>query len=212
MKSAFAIITFVDQSGNPIDPGFGGGIGARPGDPGYGHPEGGHPDHDLPWAPGRPSHGLPGSPGHPSTGPIYGGGHPSTGPVRPPHTWPPQAPQFPPDPTDPEWGVDVGGSPSHPIYIPIGPDQGLPGDPAHPSQGLPPVAGGPKPPTNPPPGTVWPPLPPGAKPGKAALLFWLQGVGYRYVVVDLSTGVDNTLPGTPARPGNELPESPSPKR
>ena len=118
--------------------------------------------------------------------------------------------------------MDVGGSPSHPIYVPIGPDHGLPGDPAHPSQGLPPVAGGPKPPTDPPPGTVWPPLPPGAKPGKAALLFWLQGVGYRYVVVDLSAGVDNTLPGgghastqpVPGgeRPGNELPGIPQPKR
>ena len=190
MKSALAVITFVDHQGNPIDPDFGGGLPAG----------GGHPDQGLPPGfSGHPDQGLPGRPGRPSTGPV-----------RPPHTWPPSSPNWPPDPTDPEWGISAD-RPSHPIYIPIGPDNSLPGGaPGHPDNTLPPVAGH-KPPPDAPPGTIWPPLPPGAKPGKAALLFWLEGVGYRYVVVDLSNEVDNTLPSGGARPGHDLPQTPQPK-
>ncbi len=190
-----AMITFLDERGQPVDPGFGGGFPAG----------GGHPDQGLP--PGAPGHvgggPMPGRPGHPSQG-LPGGN-------RPAHTWPPQKPSFPPDATDPEWGIEAGGHPSHPIHIPIGgrPDQGLPGGaPGHPDQTLPPVAGH-KPPTDPPPGTIWPPLPAGAEPGKAALLFWLQGVGYRYVVVDLTASPDQGLPGQGHVSGQPMPGQPA---
>ena len=179
----------------------------------YVEEHGGHPDQGLPGSGGHPDQGLPGMGGHPDQGlpPQFGGGqHPSQGlprPGRPPHTWPPQRPQFPPEPTDPEWGIDAGGSPSHPIYIPIGPDQGLPGQPAHPSQGLPPVAGGPKPPTDPPPGHIWPPLPPGLPPGKAAILVWISGVGHRYAVIEIPATPDQSLPGSGGRPNQDLPSS-----
>lgn len=186
-KSVLAKITFVDDQGNPVDPDFGGGI------------SGIHPGHDLPGGGHRPVD--PGFGHRPPVDPGFGGGRPQR-----PSVWPPQHPAFPPDATDPEWGVDAG-RPSHPIYIPIG--GGNAGD--HVDNTLPPVAGH-KPPPDAPPGTVWPPLPPGAKPGKAALLFWLQGVGYRYVVVDLSTSVDNTLPGQPGHIDNALPGSPQPKK
>ena len=54
----------------PVDPGFGGGIGAG-GDPGYGIPDwGGHPGNRPPgsWG-GRPDNSLPGGPGHPDNRP-----------------------------------------------------------------------------------------------------------------------------------------------
>jgi hypothetical protein len=144
--------------------------GDRPTDPGYGVPEG-RPDNSLPGRPSRPSHPI---------APPWGGGI---------SIWPPS-------PVDPEWGVDAGERPTFPIYIPLHPDNSLPGQPGSPSQGLPPVAGH-LPAPNPPPGTIWPPLPPGAPTGKAALLVWLSGVGYRYVVVEIPppTAVQPIVPG-----------------
>ena len=142
----------------------------RPGtpvDPGYGVDEG------EPGSPGTPDQGLPGYPVRP--------GH---GLPRPPNVWPPK---WPPSPVDPDWGVDGevdnGLAPSLPIYTPIGPDHGLP-----------PVAGH-LPAPNPPPGTIWPPLPPGAPTGKAALLVYISGVGVRYIVVDIPA----TLPEEPGK-------------
>lgn len=44
-----------------------------PTDPGYGKPEGGRPDQELPGTGGRPSNELPDSPGHPSFQPIRPG-------------------------------------------------------------------------------------------------------------------------------------------
>jgi hypothetical protein len=183
MSKVLAVISFIDQHGNPVDPGFGGGRPA-PGDPGYGidiHP---HPGHGLPGH-GHPDQGLPGY-GHP--------GHDLPGrPNRPDNSlpWAPVG-KWPPDETDPEWGVGTP-RPPHPGYIPV--------DPAHPGNALPPVHGHPAPPiAGAPPGTIWPPLPSGAPEGKAALLVWLVGVGWRYMVV--------TIPPVAAQP---LPPTPTPK-
>ena len=53
------------------------------------------------------------------------------------------------------------------------PDQGLPGTPPSVDNALPM-----------PPATIWPPLPPGSGiAGKALILVWVVGVGYRWVVV-----------------------------
>lgn len=112
---------------------------------------GGYPDQGLPpGSPGAPDQGLPpGSPGSPS--------HPIELPPLPPGV-----------PSHPITLPPSGGIPSHPIFIPGAPDQGLPGDgesPGKPDQGLPPgSSGSPGVPSHPialPPGTVWPPLNPG---------------------------------------------------
>lgn len=128
----------------------------HPVDPGFGGGiSGERPDNSLPELGGP-------------VDPDYGAGRP-----KPPHVWPPQ---YPPTPTDPEWGIDAGGSPSHPIILPGAPDNSLPG--------LPPVAGH-LPAPNPPPGTIWPPLPPGLPPGKVAILVFISGLGHRYAIVEI---------------------------
>jgi hypothetical protein len=138
----------------------------------------GKPDQGLPdTEPGAPDQGLPDEPDYPDQGlPPLGTRppHPAHLPARPP--W--DTSVWPPSPVDPSWGV--GGNParpSHPIefppFIPIGPDQGLP-----------PVAGH-LPAPNPPPGTIWPPLPPSAPSGTAAIIVWIVGVGWRYMVVTI---------------------------
>jgi hypothetical protein len=144
----------------------------RPVDPGFGVDEGGgfQPDHGF--NPDHPSNALPpGWPGRPV--------HPIE---RPPQVWPPA---WPPGPTDPNWGIDEGsrpGVPEQPIYLPVGPDNSLP-----------PVAGH-LPAPNPPPGTIWPPLPPGLPPGKLAILVFIIGLGYRFVVVEIPVKPEQ-LPG-----------------
>jgi hypothetical protein len=161
MRGQLAVIRFIER---------------RPGHPDQGLPgEGGdeYPDQGLPGEGSdlHPDQGLPGRPGRPP---------------RPSHpiTRPPWEVPWPPGPTDPDYGVD--GDPGHvapPIYLPI--------DPAHPDQGLPPVAG--HLPAPPEPGYIWPPLPGEPPQGKAALLVWLVGVGWRYVVVTIP-------PPAPAQP------------
>jgi hypothetical protein len=96
--------------------------------------------------------------------------------------------------------VDGDLKPSLPIYLPIGPDQGLPPIAGH----LPSVPDAP-------PGTIWPPLPPSAPAGKTALLVWLVGVGWRYMVVTIPVSPDQSLPGGP---NQDLPGGPDrqPKR
>lgn len=166
MTKVLAVISFIDQHGRPVDPGFGRPGGGGPVDPGFGggRPGDVDPDYGMETHP-HPGHGLP---------------HP---PVRPGHDLPPWGvTTWPPSPVDPSWGVD--GDPSRPVrpdnslppFIPLGPD--------HPDNALPPFASH-KPPTNPPPGTIWPPLPPGAPEGKAAIIVWIVGVGWRYMVVDI---------------------------
>ena len=106
---------------------------------------------------GHPGQGLPGFPGAP--------GHPGHLPARPGR------------PTDPGYGVDEGGEAGQ---LPV-----WPLDPEHPDTGLPPVPGHPLPPIDPPPGTIWPPLPPSVPAGKALVLVFISGIGYRYAVVTI---------------------------
>jgi hypothetical protein len=171
----------------------------RPIDPDYGVDEGGHPDQGLPgggWGGERPDQGLPGGgwggrPPRPDQGLPGGGLHPGH---RPPGSGehPGHRPPRPERPIDPGFGLPDDGTPPTAGQLPV-----WPMDPSHPDNTLPPAPdqGLPTPPTNPPPGTVWPPLPPGAPTGKALLLAWVQGVGYRYVVVELKPPVpDQGLP------------------
>jgi hypothetical protein len=184
---------------------------------------GGYPDQGLPGSE-YPDQGLPGG--------GWGGGHPGhrppgsrpphvgNQPPRPPHTWP-----RPPGgglPVDPDWGIPEGGH--------LHPDHGLPIhpiDPESPEQ-LPEVPGVEPLPPDPPPGTVWPPLPPDVPGGKALALVAIEGVGYRYVVIEIDGArPDNELPSPPpsrppvagqplprppGRPGQPLPPAPQPKR
>jgi hypothetical protein len=132
-----------------------------------------------PGDPDYPSNALPETPAYPTGGPV-----PPERPEhtpRPPRPWPPI---FPPRPTDPDWGV--GGRKWWLLPILIGP--GVP---------LPPVDGGSPPPVDPPPGTIWPPLPPGVEGTTAALLVYIEGVGTRYVVVDLSNSATPPIAPTP---------------
>jgi hypothetical protein len=108
---------------------------------------------------GRPTHPIAGGGGHPS--------HPIELPPIPPGLEPSHPIVLPPD------GIE----PSHPIFIPIVPTQPLP-----PTPGIPPT---PTPPIAAPPGTVWPPLPPSTGiAGKALVLVWVVGVGYRWLVLE----------------------------
>jgi hypothetical protein len=160
----------------------------RPVDPDYGIDEGELPDIDEP---GRPGQGLPGWPGRPGQG-LPGAiremlrerweGRPSHPIERPP--W--ERPDWPPGPTDPEWGIPEEGG---------GEDAGqLPGeiDPEDPPPMLP------MPPIELPPGSIWPPLPPTAPPGKHWFLIYISGVGHRYGVFE--------VPERPEKP--ERPERP----
>lgn len=143
-------------------------------DPGYGIEEGGHPDQGLPpLSHLRPDNGLP---------------------KPPPGVFPPLTPSHPIQPTPP-------GTPPGAIWPPIygggHPDQGLPGAPPHPDQGLPPGS----------PGAPDQGLPPsGGRPvhpdqGLPSKTFWvvagIPGVGWRYICVDPSLVVGYPLPPMP---------------
>ena len=140
----------------------------RPVDPDYGIDEGAAPGQGLPGSPEAPDQGLPpswgGFPERPSH-PIH--------PVLPP--W--ERPHWPPGPTDPDWGIDEGAGAGQ-----------LPGE-VDPDD-LPDLV--PTPPIELPPGSIWPPLPPSAPPGKHWFLIYITGVGHRYGVF--------TVPEKPERP------------
>jgi hypothetical protein len=164
----------------------------RPVDPDYGIDEGdlgGDGDLEggqLPIWPGRPGNRPPGS----------WGGRPSHPIERPP--W--ERPEWPPGPTDPEWGIPEEGG---------GEDAGqLPGeiDPEDP----PPMI--PTPPINLPPGSIWPPLPPTAPPGKHVFLVYISGVGHRYGVFTVPEKPEKPVrPDRPAGgPGGTPPARPGP--
>jgi hypothetical protein len=191
----------------------GGRPGGGPVDPDWGIDEGGHPDQGLPgggWE-GRPPHvgnRPPGSgrPPHVGGGPAWGGrpGRPDQGLPQPPHTWP-----RPPGgglPVDPGWGVEEGHPDQGPVY---------PMDPAHPDNTLPEIPGEGPPPVDPPPGTVWPPIPPEVSPPagtKAIVLAAIEGVGYRYIVIELKPAhPDQGLPGGGGHPDQGLPPTAQPK-
>lgn len=150
---------------------------------------------------GRPDQGLPGQGLHP--------GHRPPGQGRPPR---------------PDQGLPGGGGrpdqelpePPHAGHLPVWPI-----DPNHPI--APPSPGHPLPPVDPPPGTIWPPLPPGEElpEGKAVVLVAIEGVGYRYVVIQIGDQPDQELPGEGeegegegegGHPGNRPPGSGAPPR
>jgi hypothetical protein len=201
----------VEAAGRPDQGLPGGGHYPDQGLPGGGH----HPDQGLPPGIWGGSGGLPGQPPYPSQGlPPFAGQLPSGGGNRPDNTLPPWQGQpptvWPPGPVDPEWGVPAGEAPSHPIYIPVYPDNTLPGEPPRVDNTLPEVPGHP-PPADAPPGTVYPPIA-GAPAGNA----WLKtetipGVGHRYVMATFpeSGAPDQGLPGgpegQPPRPDQGLP-------
>lgn len=203
----YALITPLGADGRP-DNTLPGGGGEHP-DHGF-NPD--YPSQGLPGRPGRPpapGH-LPARPGRPID-PGFGHGRPDRpdqGLPRPP--WQGRPPTvWPPNNVDPDWGVDAGEHPDHPIYVPGGgkPDQG---GPVGPDNTLPAVPGHP-PPEDAPPGTVYPPIA-GAPAGKA----WLKtetipGVGHRYVMAEFpATGEhpDQGLPGSPGHPDQGLPGQP----
>jgi hypothetical protein len=203
---------------------------------------GGSPDNSLPGVPGSPDQGLPGS--QP--------GVDNSLPMPPPGVWPPPVPAHPIVPIPPSvwpkpppgmiWPPSFGGRPDNSLPgqrpprpdnslpgaqpgpdnslpgQPPSPDQGLPGQPPRPDQGLP----------GQPPAAGRPPRPDNSLPGDTTywVLVWVPGYGYKYVVVDPSLSVDNSLPGSgagggrpdnslppaPARPDNSLPPTPQPKK
>jgi hypothetical protein len=142
---------------------------------------GGHPDQGLPGIerPVDPGYGVGGDQvwPPPSLPPVPPGIWPDHPPVG---VWPPQRPTIPTNPI-----VIHPGRPSHGLPPSPGhPDQGLPPSPGHPDQGLPPIDAHPDNSLPMPPATVWPPLPPGTGvAGKALILIWVVGVGYRWLVV-----------------------------
>ena len=203
-RGSWAYIQFVERpGGGPVDPGW----GIDEGEGGYP----GHPDQGLPG--GRPPHvgnRPPGSgrPPHVGGGPAWGGrpGRPDQGLPQPPHLWP-RPPGGGHLPVDPGWGVGE----EHPDQGPI-----YPVDPEHPDNVLPPIEGVEPPPVDPPPGTVWPPLPPEVSPPgsakKAIVLAAIEGVGYRYIVIELKPAhPDQGLPGGGAHPDQGLPPTAQPK-
>jgi hypothetical protein len=148
--------------------------GEGPVDPGYGVGEG-HPDQGLPPLSGlRPDNGLPKPP--PGVFPPLTPSHPiqPAPPGTPPGTiWPPIGGNHP----------DQGLPPGRPGRPPR-PDQGLPGSPPAPDQGLPPTSPGAPDQGLPRPQVFW-------------VVAGIPGVGWRYVCVDPSLTVDNTLPAPP---------------
>ena len=138
-------------------------------------------------------------------------------------------------PGDPGYGHPEGGHPGHDLPGGGYPSHGLPGGgqidnelpgggdistlpmpppgiwppPSvnHPWRPIPPDAS-----TKPPPGAVWPPLvPPNSIPdGEFWVIAGIPGIGWRYIAVDLSLQVDNTLPSG-GRPDNTLPPTGTPK-
>jgi hypothetical protein len=184
VKGFLRVMKRRDRFGRPVDPDYG--IDEGEIEEGGGG-EGGAGQ--LPVFPGhRPGNRPPGSwEGRPS--------HPIE---RPP--W--ERPHWPPGPTDPDWGIPEEGG---------GENAGqLPGeiDPEDPPEGIP------MPPIALPPGSIWPPLPPSAPPGKHVFLVYISGVGHRYGVFDVPE-----KPERPERPerhppaggiGGRPPERPGP--
>jgi hypothetical protein len=134
-------------------------------------------------------------------------------------------------------GLGIGNQlPTGPVY----PGHGLPGGPVYPSQGLPGEGGsGPRPghdlpappvahlppqagqlpiypgtPSHPiaiPPGVVWPPLGPQVPQGKALAVIWIQGLGYRWTVIDTTLQIGGGPATPPLTPGQLPGQTPQPK-
>lgn len=151
--------------------------------------------------------------------PVQGGptdpGFGQPEPKPPNQIWPPKVwPPLPPDTQPPQiWPPQINNDlpPDFPIVIPQPPEK--------PTPGLPPVAGHPlpEPPGGPSqlpelPNVIWPPLPPGTGiAGKALILIWVVGVGYRWMLVqgpDLPPGI---WPKPPVGGGGKPPDVATPK-
>ncbi|HKD03941.1 MAG TPA: hypothetical protein VKB77_16000 [Terriglobales bacterium] len=120
--------------------------------------------------------------------PGYGVGHP-----LPPHAGHPlPLPSLPPGVAAPPIALPPTmwpppGPPSPPVVVPEPPEKPLPGPPA----------------------VIWPPLPPGTGvAGKALILIWVVGVGYRWLVYE---GHD-IWPPEGGGGGGKPPETAQPKR
>jgi hypothetical protein len=164
--------------------------------------------------------GSPGSPSHPIAG-FPDQGLPPVLPEPPPGVWPPPTaghPIVPAPPNTPPGAIWPPAFPSHPISGGGGggsgnaPGQGLPPtSPGSPGQGLPPTSpGSPSHPIATPPSGNRPDnsLP---GPGKFWIVAGIPGYGWRYVCVDPSLGIDNSLPpGAPATPDQGLPPATPP--
>jgi hypothetical protein len=189
------------EGGGEVDPGYGVEAPAFPSHPIMPVPPGGGaPSHPI--APGgpsypiwvRPDNSLPGSGGRPA---------------RPDHGLPGGSGR----PPRPDQGLPGSGG------RPPRPDQGLPGSGGRPDNSLPGTGGRPPRPDHSLPGSggrpdnslppIFPPLPPTNKPvyppETLYLLAIIPGVGWRYVLVDLTTLPDNTLP---PEGGGEVPPEP----
>lgn len=117
--------------------------------------------------------------------PIIGGG-----PVLPPQIWPPKGfPSLPPGIWDkpPGLGLWPIKPPDFPIVVPRPPEKPEPGLPdVWPPQ----ISTGPILPD-----MIWPPLPPDTGiAGKAAILIWVVGVGYRWLLVSTDKPVGTPMP------------------
>jgi hypothetical protein len=149
----------------------------------------------TPISGGHPDQGLPGHEGNVDPGYGVSGDR-----VWPPVNLPPLPPGIWPSPPLGTWPPSRPGVPSNPIVVypphvdqglpPVSggekPDQGLPGGGSgnKPDQGLPGSQPGIDNSLPQPPATIWPPLPPSVGvAGKALLLIWIVGVGYRWLVV-----------------------------
>jgi len=177
--SFLAVITPVDQSNRPVDPGYG---VEAPVDPGYGV-----------RPPVDPGYGVPAP--QPPVGiwpPVVGGG-----PITPPPSvWPNPPTVRPP------------GQVELPIYLPVRPDNSLPPgvDNTLPGGGggevdntLPPYVDNTLPSVMLP---IYPPLSPShpiayPKSGGVWILAYLPYAGWKYVKVDVGARPDNTLPEAP---------------
>ena len=113
----------------------------------------------------------------------------------------------------PDAGLPGGGYPSHGLPGGGDIDNTLPAPPPgiwpppsfnHPWLPIPPDAS-----TKPPPGTVWPPLGEDLPDGEFWVVVGIPGVGWRYVVVDLTLRPDNSLPPGHVS-GQPVPPRPSP--
>lgn len=125
---------------------------------------------------GQPDQGLPGQPPH-----IWGGGTGGSGGL-PPGWWtkPPDNSVWPIPPLPGIWPAP--GTPTLPIYLP---PSLWPPRPDPPGVVKPPIYinGSPTLPITLPPG-VYPPLPPHEGTGRYAILIWVVGLGFRWLVVE----------------------------
>lgn len=183
---------------------------------------GGVPTHPI--APGGPPPGIWPAPGFPAH-PIAPGGPPPSVWPSPGHPAHPIAPGGPPPgiwgggnvpmPTPPIFIPGIPGGPGEPpgIWVPVYPTPPIampdPGEPTHPIE---PGQPGPHPEHPIAPGGPIPPVDPGyGYPEKVAIVIWIPGHGFKWVVIDTSARPDHSLPGPQPHPEHPIaPGGPEP--